>query len=100
MVNHIVVSRPGYSLGVEHIAPALTARIVDLRLPGQSNDSQLSSEDGAERIFITDAVMIDVSATDIRRAVRENSGELAGMVPPSVADYIGKYKLYRDTNER
>jgi nicotinate-nucleotide adenylyltransferase len=100
MANHIVVSRPGYSLGVEHITPALAARIVDLRVTGPSSALQIGEGGAGERIFITDAVMTDVSATDIRRAVRENSRELAGMVPPSVADYIRKYKLYRDTNER
>lgn len=100
MANHIIVSRPGYSLGVDHITAELTARIVDLRVGGPSQASPISQSGAGERIFITDAVMTDVSATDIRRAVRENSGELVDMVPAPVADYIRKYKLYRDTNER
>jgi nicotinate-nucleotide adenylyltransferase len=98
MANHIIVSRPGYNLGVDHIAPALSARIVDLR--GNAQVSPLSHFGKGEKIFITDAVMTDVSATDIRRAVRENIGELSDMVAPPVAAYIRKYKLYRDTDER
>ena len=29
--NHIVVTRPGYELSVEHVTPAIRERIVDLR---------------------------------------------------------------------
>jgi nicotinate-nucleotide adenylyltransferase len=98
MANHIIVSRPGYNLEVSHITPALAARIVDLR--GADELGQAIRGGAGERIFITDAVMTDISATDIRRAVREHSGELTALVPPTVADYIRKYKLYRDANER
>ena len=100
MTNHIVVSRPGYNLGVEHIKSGLRARIVDLRGVDKASASEIIRRDEGERIFITDAVMTDVSATDIRRAVRENSSELTGIVPLPVADYIRKYQLYRDTNGR
>jgi nicotinate-nucleotide adenylyltransferase len=100
MANHIIVSRPGYNLGVGHIAPELKARIVDLRGVDKASASGIIRRDEGERIFITDAVMTDVSATDIRRAVRENSSELTGLVPLPVADYIRKYQLYRETNGR
>ena len=50
-------------------------------------------------VFITDAVMIDVSATGIRRAVSGKTEELGGMVPAAVAEYIRKYRLYEDWNE-
>ena len=100
MTNHIIVSRPGYNLGVEHIAPGLKAQIVDLRGVDNASALEIIRRDEGERIFITDAVMTDVSATDIRQAVRENSSELTGIVPLPVADYIRKYQLYRDTNGR
>ena len=100
MTNHIIVSRPGYNLDVEHITPELRARIVDLRGVDKASASELIRRDEGERIFITDAVMTNVSATDIRRAVRENSSELTGIVPLPVADYIRKYQLYRDRNGR
>jgi len=44
--------------------------------------------------------MRDVSATDIRRlASEERYDELQGLVPDVVANYIKKYRIYRDSNE-
>ena len=75
MTNHIVVTRPGYEL-----PPA----------PPELK----------ERIFFTDAVMKDISATNIRRLASEGRyGELDQMVPATVAEYIRKYGIYRDSNE-
>jgi nicotinate-nucleotide adenylyltransferase len=75
MTNHIVVTRPGYEVSP---APA------DLQ----------------DRIFFTDAVMRDISATNIRRLANEGRyDELEQMVPGSVANYIKKYGIYRDSNE-
>ena len=72
MTNHIVVTRPGYE-----VPPAP---------PGTG-----------ERIFFTDAVMKDISATNIRRLASEGRhGELEGLVPGPVANYIKKYGIYRD----
>lgn len=76
MINHIVVTRPGYEVAE---APA------ELK----------------HRVFFTDAVMKDISATNIRRLANEGrTEELAKLVPEPVAEYIKKYQIYRDTNER
>jgi nicotinate-nucleotide adenylyltransferase len=75
MTNHIVVTRPGYE-----VPPAPV---------GLGN-----------RILFTDAVQKDISATNIRRlANEERYDELEQLVPRSVAGYIKKYGIYRDTNE-
>ncbi|HEY2962325.1 MAG TPA: nicotinate-nucleotide adenylyltransferase [Pyrinomonadaceae bacterium] len=75
MTNHIVVTRPGYD-----VAPAPAGL--------------------GERIFFTDAVLKDISATDIRRLASEGRhDELEQLVPRSVGDYIKKYGIYRDSNE-
>ena len=75
-INYIVVTRPGYD--------------VDKTLPVP----------GA-RVLFTDEVMKDVSATDVRRLAREGHfDEVARLVPAPVAEYIRKYEIYRDTNER
>lgn len=75
MVNHIVVTRPGYE-----VAPAP---------PGLG-----------ERVFFTDAVMKDVSATNVRRLAGAGRFEdLAKLVPEPVVEYIKKYEIYRETNE-
>jgi nicotinate-nucleotide adenylyltransferase len=100
MVNHIVVSRPGYQLSLDHLAPQLAQRVRDVRGVDRGRLSEILSGEAGPHIFITDAVMVDVSATDIRRAAREQGPELMSMVPPGVADYIRKYELYRDANGR
>lgn len=75
MTNHIVVTRPGYE-----VAPP--------------------PEGLGDRILFTDAVMRDISATNIRRLASEGRyGELDQLVPGSVAGYIKKYGIYRNTNE-
>src|ERR1700752_5289142 len=75
MTNHIVVTRPGYE-----VAPA--------------------PEGLADRVFFTDAVMKDISATNIRRGASEGRyDELEQLVPQTVANYIKKYGIYRNTNE-
>ena len=75
MTNHVVVTRPGYE-----VPPA--------------------PPDLKDRIFFTDAVMKDISATSIRRLASEGRyDELEQMVPGCVANYIKKYRIYRDSNE-
>lgn len=75
MINHIVVTRPGYEIAE---AP------VEFK----------------QRVFFTDAVLKDISATNIRRLASEGRmEELAKLVPEPVAEYIKKYQIYRDTNE-
>lgn len=48
----------------------------------------------SSRIYLTDYVSIDVSATGIREAV-EQGRSIDDLVPPPVAAYIEKYRLYR-----
>ena len=76
MTNHIVVTRPGYE-----VQPARSG----------------------ERVLFTDAVMKDISATNIRRLASEgradDQAELEKLVPKAVADYIRKYGIYRNSNE-
>jgi nicotinate-nucleotide adenylyltransferase len=94
MVNHIVVTRPGYDV---QGPPEMKDRIVDLR----SRTNWNSVVDGAEpKIFLTDAVMKDVSATQIRLLASEGRfDELTQFVSAPVAQYIQKYALYRESHE-
>ena len=76
LANLIVVTRPGFRLEVPETEP------------------------GREKVFVSDAVMIDLSATQVRAAAREDEEEkLNTLVPQEVANYIRKYRLYRNTNE-
>jgi nicotinate-nucleotide adenylyltransferase len=93
MTNHIVVTRPGYEPSTAHVREHRD-RIVDLR-----NSLALNNR-GSMRIYITDIVMKDVSATQIRRLAREGrTDELQDLVPEPVLEYIKKYGIYRDLNE-
>ena len=94
MTNHIVVARPGYEPAAMDVG-ALGERIVDLR--GGKTPPPIG---GAKKIFFTDVVMKDVSATNIRRLASEGrTGELTGLVPGPVLEYIKKYGIYRELNE-
>jgi nicotinate-nucleotide adenylyltransferase len=76
MTNHIVVTRPGYEASTAHVGAL------------------------SKRVFFTDAVMNDVSATNIRRLASEGRiDELAQLVPGPVLDYVRKYGIYRELNE-
>jgi nicotinate-nucleotide adenylyltransferase len=76
LANLIVVTRPGFNL----------------ETPEQAS--------GKKQVFISEAVMLDVSATEVRRAARERDDEkLNKLVPLEVANYIRKYGLYRNRNE-
>ena len=98
LVNHIVVTRPGYDINLDLVNSSVRERIVDLR--GSTQIPRIVNEAAVEKIFITDAVRLENSATEIRCAVREDDWNLLNrLVPPPVADYIRKYELYRESNE-
>jgi nicotinate-nucleotide adenylyltransferase len=97
MTNHVVVTRPHFEVRTDQVPEAVRRRIVDLR--GTRLPDKFSGEN-QPRIFITDAVMMDISATEIRCAVNQNQiALLSRLVPGAVAEYIKKYGLYRDSNE-
>jgi nicotinate-nucleotide adenylyltransferase len=92
LANLIVVTRPGHEFSAEHVGPVTASSVLDLR-----GVTEVYQERSAQKIFVTDAVMLDVSATEVRTAARENLiDSLEKLVPLEVADYIKKYKLYRN----
>ncbi len=99
MTDHIIVTRPGYPVTSTHVGPTVANRVIDLR--GQGRDGVSRALDTTEnRIYVTDAAVVEVSATEIREAVQKGRSEQLGtLVPGAVADYINKYGLYRELNE-
>jgi nicotinate-nucleotide adenylyltransferase len=101
--NLIVVTRPGTDFLTSHVSPDVAARVVDLRgQPGSKINEWLAAkvERDTRKIFVTDVVIVDVSATQVRNAAREDVGdELKRLVPLAVASYVRKYRLYRNKNE-
>lgn len=96
LTNHVVITRPGYELSTEHVTPAIRERVVDLRgLKMEAMAREIDNQEGA-KIYVTDAVIMDISATEIRELAREGRrDEAARLVPSSVAGFIEKYGLYQ-----
>ena len=98
LANLIVVTRPGYDIRSDQVDAETAAKVLDFRESAASEHLN-AIEHGVQKIFVTNAVMFDVSATEIRRAAENNSNELNRLVPLEVAEYIRKYHLYRNRHE-
>jgi nicotinate-nucleotide adenylyltransferase len=94
MCDHVVVTRPGYELSFEHVAGKIRARLVDLRRCATERAREVIAASEPPKIFLTDAVMEDISATGVRGEIARGSTKTR--VPPPVAEYIAKYGLYKD----
>lgn len=99
LADHLVVTRPGYELPVEHVTEEVRGRVVDVRGATRGRvEEELSKGEGA-RVYLTDAANVKAAATDVRAAVaRGDRRELESLVAPAVAEYIRKYGLYRETD--
>lgn len=105
----IVVTRPGSEFE-RHGNDFAASREIDLRGRGSGAVADALAKHAATTgVYLTDAIRIEVAATDVRRAARsllteqaegkpEGTGreELTRFVPACVADYIIKYRLYDD----
>lgn len=90
LTNHIVVTRPGYDVSGHHLTEEIQERIVDIRdRPGFEIES-----DENMKIFFTNAVNISISASEIRKKIREGDGSWQDDVTLEVAKYIEKYQIY------
>ena len=95
MCDLIVVTRPGYELGGNF--PPGAANVLDVRGMSRQKISEELGTSNGPRVFLTDAAMVDVSASRIRAAVQSSDwARLKKMVPAPVASYIEKYELYRN----
>ncbi|HWS53387.1 MAG TPA: nicotinate-nucleotide adenylyltransferase [Pyrinomonadaceae bacterium] len=100
LADHLVVTRPGYELPTGHVTQAVRERVVDLQ-GADAGRAEAALAGPGRRVYLTDVARVNLSATDVRRAVREGAGrrELEALVGPAVADYIVKYGLYREADE-
>ena len=94
LTNHIVVTRPGVEIGTEHVTDDVRECIVDLRggAEGGVDEARLGK---GNQIYLSAAVHYDISATDIRRKIRDNDVMWRRDVPIEVANYIEKYQIYK-----
>jgi len=89
LTDVIVVTRPGFPLGVEHVTSEIRERVIDKRGSWQG-----IIDEGQQHIYFSDAVNTEISATDIRRMIREGDEAWLSQVPKEVANYIEKYQIY------
>jgi nicotinate-nucleotide adenylyltransferase len=94
MVNIIVVTRPGVEIVFDHITDEIRRRIVDMRNGSDPGAVATGFRSEATSIFITDAVNMDISATEIRRKIREEDPTWREDVTAEVANYVEKYQIY------
>lgn len=92
--NHIVVTRPGIEIGSDHVTDDVRKRIVDLRSTKGIAYVPQPATDMGHQIYFTNAVNMNVSATDIRHSIREADAGWKGEVSSEVANYIEKYQIY------
>ena len=96
LCDYIVITRPGYDLSAASV-PIAAENFLDVRHLNHQQMAAVLSEDKTRRVFISDAVMLDISATEVRAVARTGDREkLRELVAPAVADYIEKYRLYEN----
>jgi len=99
MVDFIVVDRPGVEVDFSHVTPPVKERIVNLRGKPEAEIAEITGQVlqiNEERIYFTDAVQLNISATKIREQISRGEHEWRENVPAAAALYIEKYKLYQD----
>jgi nicotinate-nucleotide adenylyltransferase len=94
MTDHIVVTRPGYEIGFSHVTDAIRKKIRDLREDILSIHDPRQPTRGT-RIYITDAVELDVSASALRKDIKNDAPGWQAKLPEGVAKYIEKYQIYK-----
>ncbi|HEV7644176.1 MAG TPA: nicotinate-nucleotide adenylyltransferase [Pyrinomonadaceae bacterium] len=95
MVNFIVVERPGVEIVFSHVTPEIAACCTDLRGKSEAEIVRQMTEITGEKIYFTDTVKLDISATEIRRKIEKNAAGWQADLPAAVAKYIEKYQIYK-----
>jgi nicotinate-nucleotide adenylyltransferase len=88
--NIIVITRPRHAVSIAHLPARFAANLFDLR----GSRVETAAPPAAGGVYLIDYVNVDISSTEIRRRVRDGE-PFDDDVPPRVADYIRKYKLYK-----
>ncbi len=96
LCHFIVMTRPGYELGPTALA-GMPIPTLNVQGAGSRRWDIMRMPNQNPQAFMTDAVKMDISATEIRSAARAGEGQrLHEMVPDPVANYIEKYGLYQN----
>lgn len=90
LTDHIIVTRPGYDITSDHLNEEIGKNVIDVR--GEKNVT--ARPDAEKKIYITDAVKVDIAAIEIRKKIREGDDSWRDDVTLEVAKYIEKYQIY------
>ncbi len=97
LTNHIVMTRPGYNLQMNHVTEEIASRIVDLRNSKETAAEivdQMSTSIRGPKIYFTDRINMDISATAIREAIHDRGTDWDSDLSAEVANYVEKYQIY------
>jgi nicotinate-nucleotide adenylyltransferase len=94
LVDQIVVTRPGYEIGVSHVTDVIRKKIADMRGDILSIHDPRQVTRGT-RIYITDAVDLDISASALRKDIKNDAPGWQAKLPAGVAKYLEKYQIYK-----
>lgn len=92
MTDHIVITRPGSAMAIDGVTSEIRSRIVDLR--GSVEAPPASQLGQTPSIYFSDAVNMNISATEIREKIRAGDLTWSDDVTAEVAKYIEKYQIY------
>lgn len=96
LCHFIIMTRPGYELRSTALAK-MPIPVLNVRGRNCRHLDTMRSHYESSHAFVTDAVMMDISASAIRAAARAGESQrLRELVPAAVANYIEKYELYKN----
>jgi len=93
----IVAGRPGFTLSLEEIERALPPCEITPLIDRNLTAFDCLGDKFSTRIYLFDAVSVDISSTQVRDGFRVGGAALdqsEACIPPGVADYIRQHKLY------
>ncbi len=89
LAHLVVTARPGFVGSLREFLPVAIAE----RFCYDADSENLQHSSGFSVLSVTHTCR-DVSSTEVRRALRQG-GDVAGLVPPQVGEYIRRHRLYR-----
>jgi len=90
LANLGVAARPGFSLADAALPPAVAQELAQRR----ATPEQLRATPRG-LVSVAPSLAVDVSATEIRTALRQGD-EASALLPPVVLDYIQQHNLYKN----
>jgi nicotinate-nucleotide adenylyltransferase len=90
LTNFGVAARPGYRLDTAALPPAVASALAQrFATPDEVRASK------AGRVCLAHTLAVDISATEVRAALRADAKNVNALLAPQVLDYIQQHNLYK-----